>query len=75
MRDRISRVFGLDRFSRRLIALGVVLVVGSLALAGWLLVTGELVTGLSLLLYVVVGTLLAAIGLSTSVGSGPNQRV
>ncbi|MCU4719468.1 hypothetical protein [Halapricum hydrolyticum] len=75
MRETIERVFGLDRFSRRLIALGVVLVVGSLALAGWFLLSGELVTGLSILLYVVVGTLLAAIGFSPSVGSGPNQRV
>ena len=74
MRETIKQVSGLDPFSRRLVALGVVLVVGSLALAGWLVVSGELVTGLTLLLYVVVGTLLAAIGFSPSVGTGPNQR-
>jgi len=74
MRERIKQVRGLDQLSRRLIALGVVLVVGSLSLAGWLVISGELVTGLTLLLYVVVGTLLAAIGFSPSVGAGPNQR-
>ncbi|QSG14414.1 hypothetical protein [Halapricum desulfuricans] len=74
MRDTIKQMSGLDRFSRRLIALGMTLVVGSLALAGWLVFSGELVTGLSLLLYVVVGTLLAAIGFSPGVGAGPNQR-
>ena len=73
MRDTIDRVFGLDRFSRQLIAFGVLLVVGSLALAGWFLLDGELVTGLSILLYVVVGTLLAAIGYSPSVGSGSGR--
>jgi len=74
MRKTIKQVRGLDQLSRRLIALGVVLVVGSLALAGWLVASGELVTGLTLLLYVVVGTLLAAIGFSPGVGNEPNQR-
>ncbi|MFW6018767.1 MAG: hypothetical protein ACOCPX_08090, partial [Halapricum sp.] len=73
MRDTIDRAFGLDRFNRWLIAFGVLLVVGSLALAGWFLLSGELVTGLSLLLYVLVGTLLAAIGFSPSVGPGSGR--
>jgi len=74
MRDMIGQIRGLDQLSRRLIALGIVLAVGSLGVAGWLVVSGELVTGLTLLLYVVVGTLLAAIGFSPSVGKKPNQR-
>lgn len=73
MRKMIERLSRLDRFNRRLATFGIALVIASIALSGWFIATGELVTGLSLLLYVVAGTILAAIGVSPAASIGPGR--
>lgn len=73
MRKKIERLVSLDRFNRRLATFGIALVIASVTLSGWFIATGELVTGLSLLLYVVAGTILAAIGVSPAASTGPGR--
>ena len=75
MKRRLRTLVDSNRHNRRLATVGLGLVVASIALAGWLVAEGDFITGVSVLLYVVVGLLLAAIGVSPEAGTEPNQRI
>ncbi|WP_136689597.1 hypothetical protein [Halorhabdus amylolytica] len=58
----LDRTFPDEHSTSHLIALGAVLIVASLGVAGWLLSTGDIPGGLSTLLLTVAGGLFVAIG-------------
>ncbi|MFB6188897.1 MAG: hypothetical protein ABEI57_03350 [Halapricum sp.] len=53
-------------------AAGLALVIGSLAIGSWFVLSGDAITGLAVLLYVVVGVTLAALGIASESDFGAN---
>lgn len=71
MKQTLQRLLGTTQINSRYVLLGAVLALGSVAFAAYSITQGDVVTALSLLLYLVVGVLLAAIGLSPPPSAKP----